>query len=69
MRWIVNLQQPWELGHPGQQTVTAIALDPVNPQLLLDSLEEARSKLNTVSGLCEPHSEFQRISPQKRANG
>jgi hypothetical protein len=35
MLWMVNLQQPWELGPPGQQTVTVISVDPANGIVIL----------------------------------
>jgi hypothetical protein len=35
MHWTVNLQQPWELGPPGQQTVTVISVDPANGIVIL----------------------------------
>jgi hypothetical protein len=35
MHWMVNLQQPWELGPPGQQTVTVISVDPANGIVIL----------------------------------
>jgi hypothetical protein len=35
MSWTVNLQQPWELGPPGQQTITVISLDPADGIVIL----------------------------------
>jgi len=35
MHWMVNLQQPWELGHPGRQTITVISVDPADGIVIL----------------------------------
>jgi hypothetical protein len=36
MHWIVNLQQPWELGPAGQQTFTVIAVGLANGIVILE---------------------------------
>ncbi len=65
MHWIVSLQQPWELGPPGQQAFTAIAVDPANR----DVSSQVVAILMTSFGMLmhPPHAGFPRMCPQKRS--
>jgi hypothetical protein len=35
MKWTVSIAEPWELGPPGEQTITVIEADPVNHSVTL----------------------------------
>ena len=62
MHWIVNLQQPWELGPPGQQTFTVIAFDPANRDLSSQVVAIPMTSFGML--INSPDSEFQRISTE-----
>jgi hypothetical protein len=66
MHWIVNLEQPWELGPPGQQTFTVIAVDPANRDLSSQVVAIPMTSFGMLMN--SPDSEFQRISTEKRAS-